>query len=71
MLKNLNIGKRLVMAFILVAIIASTSGIVSIFTTQNLDRQYSDALTNFGFPQGDVGNAMLALANSRCAAGTL
>ena len=65
MLKNMKIGPRLVAAFIIVAIIASTSGIISIFTTTRIDRNYGDALTNFGFAQGDIGKAMLVISDSK------
>ncbi|MEG1876145.1 MAG: HAMP domain-containing methyl-accepting chemotaxis protein [Lachnospiraceae bacterium] len=64
-MKDMKIGKRLIIGFIIVAVIASISGVVSIFTSANSDKGYSDAITNYGFAQGDIGKAMLALADSR------
>ncbi|MEG0894606.1 MAG: methyl-accepting chemotaxis protein, partial [Oscillospiraceae bacterium] len=58
MLKNMKIGKKLILTFVIVAIIASAAGITSIFTTANIDKQYSNALTNFGFAQGDAGKLL-------------
>lgn len=65
MLKNMKIGKRLIITFITVAIIASISGVVSIFTTLNIDKNYSNAIVNFGFAQGDIGKAMLMISDNR------
>ena len=61
MLKNLKIGKRLIIAFIAVAIIASISGITSIFLIKSVDDVNNDALYTYAMPQGDIGKAMLAL----------
>lgn len=65
MLKNQKIGKRLIICFIMIGIIASISGIVSIFTSASTNRQYSYALDNYGFAQGDIGMAMLMLSNQQ------
>ncbi|MEG1846998.1 MAG: HAMP domain-containing methyl-accepting chemotaxis protein [Lachnospiraceae bacterium] len=66
-MKDMKIGKRLIIGFIIVAVIASISGIVSIFTGASSDKGYSDAIVNFGFAQGDIGKAMLVMADShRC-----
>lgn len=65
MLKNMNIGKRLVAAFIVIAILASVSGVVSIFMMKNMDKGYSDALVNYGFAQGDIGEAVAILAEGQ------
>lgn len=63
-MKNMKIGQKLICTFIMVAIIASISGAVSIFTTSNIDKNYTDALANYGFAQGDIGKAMLMLTDS-------
>lgn len=65
MLKNMKIGKRLIMSFVVVTIIASIAGIVSIFTTKTIDTYYSNALIDYGFAQGNIGKTMIALADSR------
>lgn len=48
-------------AFILVAIVASLSGIVCILATWNVNTRYHSTLENYGFAQGDIGKAALAL----------
>lgn len=65
MLKNMKIGKRLIVTFITVAVIASISGIVSIFTTLSINTNYSSAIVNFGFAQGDIGKAMLMISDNK------
>ncbi len=68
MFRNLKIGKRLILSFIIVSILASISGVVSMFVISNISSQYSYALTNYGFSQGDIGKAMMIVAdNNRCA----
>lgn len=67
MLNNLKIGKKLIISFIIVAIIASTAGVVSIFMTYNLDEKYSKALVDYGFAQGDIGKAMVMLTAGKAA----
>lgn len=64
MFKSMKIGKKLIICFILVGFIASVSGIVSVLAMLNTDAKYSDALVNYGFAQGDIGKAMLALSSS-------
>lgn len=67
MFKNMKIGKKLIVCFILVGIIASISGVVSIFTTISTNANYSGALVNYGFAQGDIGKAMTIITDSqRC-----
>lgn len=61
MFKNLKIGKRLIVSFIVVALIASISGITSIFLIKSVDEVNNDALYTYAMPQGDIGKAMLAL----------
>lgn len=58
MLKNIKIAQRLIITFILVTILASTSGIVSVFIIKNMDTRYSNALEFQGFAQGDIGKAL-------------
>lgn len=64
MLKNMKIGKKLIISFILVAVLASISGIVSMFVINNLNTQHEYALVNYGFSQGDIGKAMLVVTDS-------
>ena len=55
MLKDMKIGKRLIVSFILVTLISSISGIIGLTIMKNNDAQYSNALINYGFAQGTVG----------------
>lgn len=54
MLKNLRIGKKLLIAFITVATLASIAGVVSILVMKDIDKRYSATLETHGFSQGDV-----------------
>lgn len=65
MFKNMKIGKKLIICFVIIGLITSISGIASIFTMVRTDTRYSDALVNYGFAQGDIGKAMLVLADGR------
>lgn len=64
MLKNMKIGNRLTISFIFVAILASISGIVSMFVISNTNTKHEYALVNYGFSQGDIGKAMLTAADN-------
>lgn len=55
MLKNMKIGKRLILIFILVGILSSVGGIVGLSVMTNMNSNYSKALTLYGFSQGDIG----------------
>lgn len=67
MIKNMKIGKKLIISFILVSVLASISGLVSMFVIRNMNTQYEYALVNYGFSQGDIGKAMLMISDSnRC-----
>lgn len=63
MLKNIKISKKLILAFVIIAVFASIAGIYSTVTILNIDNQYSNALVNYGFSQGYVGKAMLNFAS--------
>lgn len=67
MFKNLKIGKKLIVSFIAISLLASIAGVISMFITKNIDTQYSFALVDYGFSQGDIGKTMVNLANSRAA----
>lgn len=61
MFKNLKIGKKLIISFIIVALVASIAGVASMFIMQKIDSDYSDALIDYGFAQGDIGKALSLL----------
>ncbi|MEG2720378.1 MAG: methyl-accepting chemotaxis protein, partial [Oscillospiraceae bacterium] len=64
MLKNMKIGKRLIVVFIIVAVLSSVAGIVGMVLLNKSDKDYSEALVNTGFVQGDIGKAMIVLTDS-------
>lgn len=64
MLKNLKIGKKLIVSFMMVAILASSAASISIALMQYINIQYNYALTEYGFSQGDIGKTMVVMAES-------
>ena len=60
-IQRMKIQKKLMICFIIVAIIGSISGIVSVTLTKIIDVQYSEALIDEGFVQGDIGKLIAAL----------
>lgn len=63
-MKDMKIGKKLIVSFIIIALIASVAEIVSMVVIKNICDKYSYALTNYGFSQGDIGKAMLMVSRS-------
>ncbi len=55
MLKNLKIGKRLMLVFITMAIVSSMAGLVGMVLLNRMDSEYKNTLTFNGFSQGDIG----------------
>lgn len=55
MLKKLNIGPKLILCFIIAVLVASISGVVGVVVLLNSDNNYSTALVENGFSQGDIG----------------
>ena len=41
MLKNMKIGKRLIIGFLIVALLSGTSGVVALFSMTKAEREYS------------------------------
>lgn len=56
MFKNMNISKKLSVAFVLVVILSSITGLIGLLLLNSMDQEYSDALISNGFVQGDIGN---------------
>lgn len=54
-LNNMKVRKRLVLCFVLVVLFASISGIVGTVFLVKTDNNYSTALVENGFSQGDIG----------------
>lgn len=55
MLKNTKLGKKLIITYIFITLISSIGGIIGLSVMKNMDANYSSALTNYGFSQGDIG----------------
>ncbi len=55
MLKNIKIGKKLIISFLLITFISSFSGVVGFVIMKIMNQQYSGALVQYGFSQGDIG----------------
>lgn len=56
MFKNLKIAPKLILCFIIVAIISSLSGVIGFVLMKKSDADYSKALVENGFALGDIGN---------------
>lgn len=54
-LNNMKIQKRLILCFVIVVILASISGVLGIILLMNADKNYSHALVENGFAQGEIG----------------
>lgn len=55
MLNNVKIGKKLIITFIIVAIVSSIGGIVGVNVMTRMNATYGEALQDYGFAQGDIG----------------
>lgn len=64
----MGIGKRLIIGFLITALLGSLSGIISAVSLRSMNNSYDHALKNFGFAQGDIGNAMTAMAQMSASA---
>ena len=58
MLNKMNIKKRLLISFLIVTILASISGIYSVTYTGKINSQYGEAISKYGFSQGDIGKLL-------------
>lgn len=53
--KDMRIGKRLVLTFILVTLISGSAGISGFIQMVSMKNGYSNVLNNYGFAQGEIG----------------
>jgi methyl-accepting chemotaxis protein len=53
--KNMKIGKKLLLTFLFVAAISSFAGLIGLNLTTFMNSEYSRALSDYGFAQGDIG----------------
>ncbi len=66
-LNNMQIKKRLVRSFVTIAGLLAAVATVGLIAMIAVAGFYSDALTDYGFAQGDVGKTMTAFADARSA----
>ncbi|MEG0963450.1 MAG: methyl-accepting chemotaxis protein [Lachnospiraceae bacterium] len=67
MMKKMNqmdIKKKLLLGFVVVALLGSISGIGSTILMKVIDVQYTSALENYGFSQGDIGKLLACLSQA-------
>ena len=64
-LNEMQIGKRLTTAFRITTMITSIAAIAAIIVLFLISNRYTYALRYFGFPQGDIGRAMILFTDSR------
>ncbi|RKP47395.1 methyl-accepting chemotaxis protein [Cohnella endophytica] len=62
---NMKIGKKLILSFTLVALLAGTVGVVGIINLKNIDQKYSELYDQFGVSVGDLGKVGMAFHQSR------
>ena len=55
-LKNIKIAPKLILCFMFVVVLASLSGIIGAILLNQADQNYSKALVENGFSQGDIGS---------------
>ena len=53
--KNLKIGTRLLVSFMVVVLLSSMAGIIGIFYLRTVNQSYAEALVDKGLAQGDIG----------------
>lgn len=58
---KMKIKQKLMTGFIMIAIIASLSGIISVLLMKVIDTRYTDALVNYGFSQGDIAKVLACM----------
>ena len=63
--QDLKIREKVSKSYLQVIFIASISAIVGIGALLIMTRMYNNALTNYGFSQGDIGKAMTVFADAR------
>ena len=64
-LNKKRLNKRISTAIIIIAMLVSISGILGAIASVYMCTRYNNALTNYGFSQGDIGKMMITLADTR------
>lgn len=63
-MKNLKLRGKLVISFFIIIMVATFPVILSLNRLKNAENEFSDVINQYGFIQGDIGNAMLALSQT-------
>ncbi len=64
MLKNMKIGKKLIVYFFFIAVISGVGSVIGLGVMNNITSSYRYALNNYGFSQGDIGKFNAEFNNS-------
>ncbi len=62
---EMKVGKKLSNAFLFTAVMSSIAAIFALVALVIVGVQYSEALKNYGFAQGDIGKALVSFADVR------
>ncbi|MEA5083809.1 MAG: HAMP domain-containing methyl-accepting chemotaxis protein [Lachnospiraceae bacterium] len=65
MFKNIKIRKKLIISFLVVAIISNIATVVSSISMKKINSDAEMALNNYGFATGSVASALVIIADSR------
>ncbi|WP_277668357.1 methyl-accepting chemotaxis protein [Caproiciproducens galactitolivorans] len=65
MLRNMKIGKKLILTFVLVALVSAIGGCVGFGVMNRLNAEYTEALESYGFAQGDIGRLAAEFNSAR------
>ncbi len=63
MLKNMKIRTKLIISFVIISLISTISGVVANVMMGNLNNQHHNTLLYYGFTQGDIGKAIMTIAD--------
>ncbi len=63
MLKNMKLRTKLIISFLVISIISAFSGVVASVMMNNLNNQHHNTLVYYGFSQGDIGKAIMTIAD--------
>lgn len=62
---DMKIGRKLLIAFLVVALIAAVIGTLGIINMKNIDEDYTDLYENYGVATGDIGKAAIDFQDIR------